>query len=73
MHQFKDPNNGAFTVVTSTFADMMIYDAQGKLVAARKVQPNVQNQINLESSGMYLITIVAADGSRTTQRVVVTK
>ncbi|MCK6639340.1 MAG: SBBP repeat-containing protein [Bacteroidia bacterium] len=70
---FPNPNNGAFTVITSTYADMMIYDAQGKLVAAQKVQANVQNQINIESSGMYLITIVAADGSRTTQRVVVTK
>ncbi|MCK6639339.1 MAG: HYR domain-containing protein [Bacteroidia bacterium] len=70
---FPNPNNGAFTVITSTFADMMIYDAQGKLVAAQKVQASVQNQINIEGSGMYLITIVAADGSRTTQRVVVTK
>jgi hypothetical protein len=70
---FPNPNNGAFTVITSTYADMMIYDAQGKLVAAQKVQASVQNQINIESSGMYLITIVAADGNRTTQRVVVTK
>jgi hypothetical protein len=70
---YPNPNNGAFTVITTAYADMMIYDAQGKLVAAQKVQANVQNQINIESSGMYLITIVAADGSRTTQRVVVTK
>jgi hypothetical protein len=70
---YPNPNNGMFTVITSTYADMMIYDAQGKLVAAQKVQANVQNQINIESSGMYLITIVAADGSRTTQRVAVTK
>lgn len=73
MNQIKGPNNGAFTVIISTFADMMICDSQGKLVAAQKVQANVQNQINIESSGMYLITIVGADGSRTTQRVVVTK
>lgn len=70
---FPNPNNGTFTVITSTYADMMIFDAQGKLVATEKVQANVQNQINIENSGMYLITIVAADGSRTTQRVVVTK
>ncbi len=70
---FPNPNNGAFTVTTTAYADMMIYDAQGKLVAAQKVQANFQNQINIESSGMYLITIVAADGNRTTQRVVVTK
>jgi Concanavalin A-like lectin/glucanases superfamily/SprB repeat/Secretion system C-terminal sorting domain len=70
---FPNPNNGAFTVITTAYADMMIYDAQGKLVAAQKVQANVQNQINIESSGMYLITIVAVDGSRTTQRVAVTK
>ena len=70
---YPNPNAGAFTVITPTYSDLMIYDAQGKLVAAQKVQANVQNQINIESSGMYMITIVAADGSRTTQRVVVTK
>jgi len=70
---YPNPNDGTFNVMTSSISDMMIYDAQGKLVAAQKVQANVQNQINIESSGMYLITIVSADGSRTTQRVVVTK
>ncbi len=70
---FPNPNNGVFTVITTANADMMMYDAQGKLVAAQKVQANVQNQINIENSGMYLITIITADGNRTTQRVAVTK
>jgi hypothetical protein len=76
LHQvsvFPNPNNGAFTVITTAYADMMIYDTQGKLVAAQKVQANVQSQVNIEGPGMYLVTIVTEDGNRTTQRVMVTK
>lgn len=70
---FPNPNNGAFTVITASYADMMIYDTRGKLVAAQKVQANVQNQVNIEGPGMYLVTIVTEYGNRTTQRVMVTK
>jgi hypothetical protein len=51
----------------------MIYDALGQLVSTQKVQPKVQQQITIESSGAYLLTVVTADGQRTTQRVIVTR
>ena len=72
---FPNPNNGAFTLQLNTTlaADVMIYDAQGKLVNAQKVQPNVQTQMSVVESGMYMITVVTADGQRTSQRVIVNR
>ncbi len=72
---YPNPNNGTFTLQLSstTAADVMIYDAQGKLVYTQKVQPNVATPMNIESSGMYMVTVIDANGERTSQRVMVAK
>jgi hypothetical protein len=72
---FPNPNNGSFTLqlTTTKMADVFIYDAIGQLVAADKIYPQVQQQINIETAGVYMITVVTADGARSSQRVVVNK
>ena len=72
---FPNPNNGTFTLQLNTteIADVLIYDAVGKLVSATKQLPNMQQQISIESAGVYMITVVTADGNRSSQRVVVSK
>ncbi len=57
----------------ASVSDVTIFDAQGKLVLSQKAQANVQNNLNLSTAGMYMITVVAADGQRTSRRVMVTK
>ncbi len=70
---YPNPNNGTFTLQVASTSDVTIYDAQGKLVLSQKFQANVQNTLNLSTAGMYMITVVTADGQRTSQRVMVTK
>ncbi len=72
---YPNPNNGAFTIQFSSanIADVTVYDAQGKLVVAQKMQPNVANTINLDASGIYMLTVITADGQRTVQRVIVNR
>ena len=72
---YPNPNNGTFILQlnSSAAADVMIYDAQGKLVYTQKVQPHVATPMNIESSGMYMVTVITSDGQRASQRVMVTK
>lgn len=72
---FPNPNNGQFTLQlnTTSIADVLIYDAIGQLVSAEKVQPNVQHQVTIGSTGVYLITVITADGKRSSQHVVVSQ
>jgi Glycine rich protein/SprB repeat/Secretion system C-terminal sorting domain len=72
---FPNPNNGIFTLQLNTteIATVLIYDAVGQLVSSNKVQPNTQQQINLESAGVYMITVLTADGKQSSQRVIVTE
>jgi hypothetical protein len=72
---YPNPNNGTFALQLNTneAADVTIYDALGQLLSARKVQPGVQEQINIESSGVYMIVVITADGWQTSQRVIVNK
>jgi SprB repeat/Secretion system C-terminal sorting domain len=72
---YPNPNNGTFTLVlnTSTVADVLIYDALGQLVQAQKVQPGVQQNFFVETSGVYMVTVITADGKKTAQRVIVTQ
>lgn len=72
---FPNPNSGTFTLQLNTtqIADVMIYDALGQLVSAQKVQGHVPSEITIEKDGVYFITVVTADGARTTKRVVVNK
>ncbi len=72
---FPNPNNGTFTMQLkgNKMADVYIYDAIGQLVAADKLNPQVQQQINIDTAGVYMITVITADGSRSSQRVVVSK
>lgn len=69
-----NPNNGQFQFVHhgTTPVDVLVYDAIGQLVTSYKVNAGVQ-QINLDAAGMYTITVVSADGSRSSQRVIVNK
>lgn len=72
---YPNPNNGAFQLMlnTNSIADVQIFDAQGKMIFAEKMQPATTHTLNIESSGMYMITVITADGQRTSQRVVVNK
>lgn len=72
---FPNPNNGTFTLqlTTTQMADVYIYDAIGQLVAADKLSPQVQQQLRIETAGVYMITVITADGVRSSQRVVVNK
>ncbi|CAN5380968.1 hypothetical protein BH09BAC5_BH09BAC5_20620 [soil metagenome] len=70
---FPNPNNGTFTFVANSTADVLIFDAIGQLVTSFKANAGVQQQLNLETAGMYTITIVNAQGQRTSQRVIVSK
>ena len=72
---FPNPNNGSFTLQlkTTDAADVLIYDALGKLISSTRVNPDVQQQLQLTDAGMYLVTVITADGARSTQRVTVTK
>ena len=72
---YPNPNNGQFTleINTAEAADVYVYDAIGQVVIAEKLQPGMQHQIALESSGAYLVTVVTKDGERTSKRVIVTK
>ncbi len=72
---YPNPNNGSFTLVLhiASAADVLVYDAQGKLISAYKTQPQQNQQVNLAETGMYLVTVITADGQRTSQRVIVNK
>jgi len=70
---YPNPNNGTFSIQVASMSDVNIYDAQGKLVYAQKVQPNVQHTLNLSENGVYMINVTNANGERTSQRVMVTK
>ncbi len=72
---FPNPNNGTFTLqlTTTKMADVFIYDAIGQLVAADKLNPQVQQQLRIETAGVYMITVITADGVRSSQRVIVNK
>ncbi len=70
---YPNPNNGNFTIQTTSYADVLIFDAQGKLVRTEKVQSHIGHQITIEASGMYLITVIDNQGRRNTQRVLVNK
>jgi len=72
---YPNPNNGTFnlTLNTNEAAEVQVYDAVGQLVSTQMVQPKVQQTIHIEVSGAYMISVVTADGQRTTQRVIVTR
>ncbi|CAN5358406.1 hypothetical protein BH09BAC5_BH09BAC5_02220 [soil metagenome] len=72
---YPNPNNGTFTFVQNESAsvEVMIYDAIGQLVTSFKANAGIQQQLNLETAGMYTITIVNSDGNRTSQRVIVNR
>ncbi len=72
---YPNPNNGTFTLQLNSNepSDVLIFDAQGKLVYSQNVQPNAQYQMNISESGMYLITTINKSGERTSHRVVVNK
>lgn len=70
---FPNPNNGTFTLqLTHSDADVMIYDALGRLVSAQNVNSS-SVQIVIAEPGTYLITVITEDGQQTSQRVVVTE
>ncbi len=72
---YPNPNNGDFTLIPagSGLVDVYVYSATGQLVIAQKATCGVQNNVHIEASGMYSVVVVTADGTRTTQRVVVNR
>ncbi|MEO5641835.1 MAG: T9SS type A sorting domain-containing protein, partial [Bacteroidia bacterium] len=72
---YPNPNNGQFTFVqnAATSVDVLIYNALGQLVNSFTANSGVQQQLNLEISGMYTITVVNADGNHSSQRVIVNR
>lgn len=71
---YPNPNNGTFTLQLNTVsaADVLVYDAQGKLISTQKVQSS-NEQITIGESGMYMITVITGDGVQSSQRVIVTE
>ncbi len=69
---YPNPNNGTFTLQCNAahLVDVLIYDAQGKLVSTHKVQSSTE-QISIAESGVYMITVIFADGYQRSERVIV--
>lgn len=72
---YPNPNNGSFNVVFNgtEAAVAELYDVKGQLVSTQKIQPGVIVSFQLSETGVYMLTIISADGGRTTKRVVVTE
>lgn len=69
----ENPNRGTFTVSTNVAARLIITDALGKQVYAQNVQGNTPAKISLSATGLYVITVLTADGQCSAQRVIVTE
>ena len=72
---FPNPNNGTFTLQLNmtTVAQVIVYDAIGQIVSSQYLQPSTQHQLHLETSGVYLIAVIAENGQRSTKRVIVNR
>jgi len=72
---FPNPNNGTFTLQLNmtAVAQVIVYDAIGQIVSSQYLQPSTQHQLQLESSGVYLIAVIAENGQRSTKRVIVNR
>lgn len=72
---YPNPNNGEFVIdlFTTEAADVVVYDAIGQIVVAQQMQPGMQNKVSLNASGAYMVTVITANGDRTSKRVIVTK
>ncbi|TND08289.1 MAG: hypothetical protein FD123_2431 [Bacteroidetes bacterium] len=70
-----NPNNGTFMLQLSTTgtADILVCNALGQLISMQQAQADMQQQFHLADPGMYMITVIAADGQRTSQRVIVSR
>jgi large repetitive protein len=70
-----NPNNGLFTLTLNSteYADVYVYDATGKAIQSERMLANEKFDMTIETAGIYFITAVSADGTRTTQRVIVQK
>lgn len=72
---FPNPNNGTFTLQLNmtAVAQVIVYDAIGQIVSSQYLQPSTQHQLHLETSGVYLIAVIAENGQRSTKRVIVNR
>ncbi|HTF05883.1 MAG TPA: T9SS type A sorting domain-containing protein, partial [Bacteroidia bacterium] len=72
---YPNPNNGEFNITISgtSSASVMVYNAAGQLVMTEKVMKGEILPVSLEVSGMYMITMITAEGKQMTQRVVVNR
>ena len=72
---FPNPNNGTFTLQLNmtAVAQVIVYDAIGQIVSSKYLQPSTQHQLHLETSGVYLIAVIAENGQRSTKRVIVNR
>ncbi|MCU0433141.1 MAG: right-handed parallel beta-helix repeat-containing protein [Bacteroidia bacterium] len=75
MQVYPNPNNGVFTIAFggNEMMQLQAFDATGKLVFDAQVLPGTVQQMEFASAGLYTLVVITADGSRTTQRVIVTK
>jgi hypothetical protein len=69
---YPNPNSGQFTLVLNgtDASDVIIYDALGQQVQSQHLSAGT-HQLNIETSGVYLIAVIGADGQRSQQYVVV--
>ncbi len=69
---YPNPNSGQFTFVVNGVesADVVIYDALGQQVQSKHLAPGT-HQLSIETPGVYLVTIITADGERSQHYVVV--
>lgn len=72
---YPNPNNGEFVIIPSGagVVDIYIYDSAGQLVNAQQANCSQSNAIRIDSSGLYTITVVNADGLRSSYRLIVNR
>lgn len=70
---FPNPNNGTFAVNWNGIntASIEVYNALGQIQEVRIVKSGTLEMFTFETSGFYSVVAIAAEGTRTVQRVVV--
>lgn len=72
---YPNPNDGVFNILAGSAETGIanVYDIQGKLVVSHQIKSNTITTLNISEAGVYMVEVVLNDGSRVTQRIVVTR
>jgi hypothetical protein len=72
---YPNPSNGNLFIEVNCDdpAQVIVYDELGQIVIAEEIEPHTQQALYFDTPGAYFITLLHKDGSRTSQRVIVTR